>query len=225
MGGSRDFEAGDTEYFINSSAVITGTAISMFCWFNAEITHNGMCVNVADKDNDNNYATLYCVLTSNNASFNTRSTAGDNALATSSNTFTPGTWSRMCGVRSALNARTINLDGTITSNATANTGAGTFDRTCIGVLGRLSLVNYYDGLLCWVSFWDTNLSEAQQNELMLGIPPVMIATNNCKGFYQQMEDSGNAIDHQGNNTLTETGGTIASDVNSPPYIFWPQGGL
>ena len=226
-GSSRDFEAGHTEGFYSTTIWVTGTTtISYFAWFCSESSGATNIIGGSNASTTSDYELLFTDATTNYVRINTRNATTPNPSAISTNTLSLGAWSRACGVRSALNARTINLDGTVTTDTTAQTAAATLDRSNIGIMIRPSVPSsYYDGLIAFAACWNTNLSLAQQNELMWGIPPIYMATANCKGYYPLQEASGNAIDKSGNaNTLIEYSGTIDVSTSSPPYVFIPQGG-
>jgi hypothetical protein len=223
---SADLEAGDTEYFLRTSANVSNSAtISFFNWFKAESDHTGSQINLASGTSDVIYAQISNDATTRFVRMNTRSITVDNASAISTNQWTVDEWIPHCGVRYTLSSRSINLNGTITSNSTANSTNGVYTRTGIGVLVRATLASYFDGLLAYSGIWDVALSINEQNELVLGIPPIYVQTNNCKGYYPLDEASGNALDKSGNGyDMTEVGGTIERTSDSPPRIFIPIGG-
>jgi hypothetical protein len=222
---SADLEAGDTEYFLRTSANVSNSAtISFFNWFKAESDHIGSQLNVASGTVDNIYSQLGNDVTTRVARMNTRD-ASVNPAALSSNQWTIGEWIPHCGVRYTLSSRSINLNGTITNETTTNSTNGVYTRTGIGVLVRLTLADYFDGLLAYSGIWNVALSVDEQNELVLGIPPIYVQTNNCKGFYPLNEASGNALDKSGNGyDMTETSGTIDRSSDGPPRVFIPMGG-
>lgn len=223
-GASRDFEAGDTEYFQIQSAVVTALPITMAFYFKPESTAKHSCIGViysADRNNSwisgGPEATTYVYV-------NIRGTGGTN-YATSSNQLTTGTWGAICCELESATSRYTWLNGTKGTQGTYSIALNTVDVSELGVLSRSSGYTYGDGLMAHAAYWSADLSDMQINEFNLGIPPIYISTNNCKAYYPLQEASGNAVDKSGNGyTMTQTDGTIDVSQDGPPKIFIPMSG-
>lgn len=152
------FDDASTEYLQIEQEIAT-LPFAFVCKFNTnDLAAYQTLFSSVDKDVDNNYHRIL-LLGSGDAAANKISVESNNPLgrAITTTTFSANTWHHICGIWVSTTDRRALLDGAgRIVDATSSTPAG-LDRTCIGVLGRLSIVQYMSGMIAEAAIYDLSV--------------------------------------------------------------------
>jgi hypothetical protein len=161
-----DFD-GINQSLTRASAPVTAVPLTMACWFNPDLLQDASLCSVSNAVGAGNWFALFTGL----AGVVTASTAtgGNQSNATTTATYTTGSWNHCCGVFSAANSRTIYLNG---SNAVTNTASRSpiINETVIGARRASGLIGlYFNGKIAEVGIWNAALTAQEVASLAKGM--------------------------------------------------------
>ncbi len=209
-----------SNYLSRGSAVVTGVPALLSVWVNFDTT-TGFETAVAIGGGFRHYFGV-----GSNGSAAGRATAregGTPADATTSTTYTSGTWVHIAGIFVATNDRRVQLDAAGEGTDT-NTRSPTLDQdTSVGVLVHNNggtVVDPVDGDVASVTIWDiTGLSEAQYDQLVAdlanGDNPSSISTSATLEAYWRLCDTTDINDQSGNGNHLSITGSLSNGASHP----------
>lgn len=204
---ARLFDDASSEYLRVESTPITGTPVTMACWFYSDtITQNQYLLSVGDKDVTSRF-------------YGIRAGGGDagdpvqairvaaeggNTCATTTG-YSANTWHHACGVYSADDAVAAFLDG-----GGKNTGGGTFtpagwDSVSIATSSDSTPSFFTSGRIAEAALWNVALTDAEVAILAEGYSPLFVRPQNLMAYWPLIRDTDDDI----------VGGYSMTPINTP----------
>ena len=200
---------GTSDFYLTTSTPVTATPFSMAIWGNLNTDAGLHCFSIGDTDGDP-YFSILTVVTNLDVIARARSAAGTGQAVSAGGGITVGVWAHFAAVQTTPTDREAFRDG-------ANRGANATDRTPAGI-DRMGIgckaddgptENEWNGELFWAALWDSDLTDAQIQNLGDGYSPLTVQRQNLV-FFARCEYT-DPIDMIGFRTLAATGTpTIAS---------------
>lgn len=220
------FTQSNSEYLHVDSSPVTDVPLSMSCLFNSDnsgarqtLMWNG------DKDSGSHYFMLWldgADQISTNAVVATER-SGNEGQATSSGSYTAGTWHQGGAVYTSHTSRTAYIDGAAGSPETTDTGViNASDRISIGRAGDNSPDWYMDGKIAEAAIWNVALTDAEMAILGAGKSPLFVRPGSLV-FYDRLIrlDAGDDThDMIGGRTMTGFG--VPTNPGIHPRIIMPS---
>ena len=222
---AREFDRPSGDVAVNGSAVVSGTPLTMACWFKTTDNVNGMAlVSVATDGSDDNRFTM--IASGFVAGDPIRAIAKTTSVAAidSSAGYSTGVWQHAAAVFASPTSRSAYVNG-------GNKGTSTTSRAPSGMnqtaLARSSTVTpmRYDGDLGEVAIWNVALTDAEIAALGRGVNPRLIRPG-ALAFYAPLWGTSNPErDYtRGQRHLTLTGTTLSDEhppvQPMPPSELW-----
>lgn len=211
--GARDFVRASNQMLTHSAATVTAYPVSMSAWFRtSDLTVNQVIVaNVEDSTGVGVYLLVRGVDAGDplSASDFDGSTA---ARANSGGSVTSGTWHHGGATYSAINARSVFLDGARTDNSTSVTAFSATNRTRIGAL--ISGNSHWSGQIAEVAIWDVVLTDAEMLVLAAGFSPLVVRPSSLRLYLPLW---GNIFEYVGGRTFTDSNGSTNANIH--PRIY------
>jgi hypothetical protein len=162
-----DFD-GINQYISRASAPVTAVPLTLACWFNPDLLQDASLCSVSNTGGAGTWFALFTGL----AGVVTASTAtgGNQSNATTTATYTTGSWNHCCGVFSATNSRTIYLNGSNAVTNTASRNPSGINETVIGARRSIGILGlYFNGKIAEVGIWNAALTAAEVASLAKGM--------------------------------------------------------
>ena len=204
------FDIGDV-----ASVDITGTALSIACWF---FMDTALSFAVIVNKGGSGAATQYTMGVNSSSIF---ASIGDGAGEDlfSAGTVSTGVWTHLCFVKAGTgaNAHRMYINGSRTNNTSSRSiqNSATGLRIGCSTGGTLPI----DGKLGELGIWSDSLTDDEVTSLVRGFSPRLIRPQSLALFMPMLEDSGNGIDLRHGVTATLSGTLAAADH---PRIIMPS---
>lgn len=163
-----------TEYLEVDSCPVSGTEVSISCWFwkTSAAAEEGL-IWIGDETVGNVFHRL--TLTTGSQVRMAAQAGGSTSSATTSTTYSTSTWHHaFCTAASAGNDRSVYLDNGGVGNSTSTRNPAAFTRTSIGRKGDLSPDAEFDGAIAEVGIWSVVLNATERGLLASGVSPLLI---------------------------------------------------
>lgn len=213
---SYDFN-GSSDYLREASAVVSSFPFSMACWFrSADAAAVQYMIGVFASGSDDNYAALIAVgSVAGDPVWAVKRGGGSPTNAVSVAGYSAGTWHHACGVFVSATVHHLFFDGV---KSTAPTGANTpsgLNRSSVGVLDRLSITGYFNGLLAECAWWNIDLTDANAGALAKGVAPIKVRPQSLVRYRPLIRDTN---DRKSSATMTAGGAPAAAGTH--PRIYY-----
>lgn len=206
-----NFDRSSSQYFQVDQTPVTGVPITVSCFFKStDDTNAQVAVHIVDKDTENNgFSMIIAAHLGGNPVRAFVWTPGGSLAVNSTTGFTTGTWHHGATVFQSSTIVHAYIDGSSKGSITGTSQIPTgIDRIAIGRHGDSSPGAYYDGDLCEVGIWNTNLTDSEVASLAKGFSPLFIRRNNLV-FYTP------TINTFGGQLIDIIGGLELTPFNSP----------
>lgn len=162
---------GTTQYLTISLASVTATPLTMACWFlDTGVAAGVALMSIGDTAADTEEFRLG--VDGSHVIALTRHTSASSATTTA--TYTPGTWNHACAVFNSATDRRAFLNGANkVTEATSRTPVS-LDTTRIGARGMLTLSAFYTGHIAHAAIWNATLTDAEVLALAKGFPAMRV---------------------------------------------------
>lgn len=225
---ARNFVTASTQYMTIASTPITVVPLTMSAWFKPASAHNGQILQIQ--------SSLGTLVSDNTFSLRALSTqklrgATNGVSADTTANYTLNVWNHAFFVTSAINTRTIYLNGgNVITNASTATPV-TIDTTTIG--GSLNVggaLNTFNGDIAECGIWNVALTVDEVGALASGVSPLRIRPLSLKGYWpcHGVATVAEPDYTSGQRKLTLTNSPIASTTHprtSPAYGYSVSGGI
>ncbi len=203
---ARDFN-GSTQYIEVDSAVLTGVALTIACWFNPDSdAANAILVDIVNKSEGDRYFMLGAFGAEAGDPVQAEARQASSGVARSSTGYTVGTWHHAAGVFTSATSRAAYIDGgSKATNSTNITPVG-LDRTSIGRLGRATPAGYFDGQIAEVGIWNVALTDAEITVLAAGFSPLFVRPESLVLYAPLVRETNDIVGAIG---LANSGTTVA----------------
>lgn len=157
VGDCRDFEAGDTEHFEKTAAIVSAFPFSVAAWINLE-SHATPGVIFAIGTDAGGPGIIAEILVADDGKLQIYCETGPALSFKGATTLSTGTWYHVVGVFKSGDFR-IYLNGVLDGSDATSLSLGTVNRTHVGVrIYSGSIGEYFDGLIDEVPVWDRELT-------------------------------------------------------------------
>lgn len=213
---ARSFASVSTQYLEAAAAVVTALPLTMACWFNPT-TGDDFLGGLFNSGSSGNMFGMNMQGTTLEAQ---HWSSTDAAFATTTATFTTNAWHHGVVVFSAVNARSVLLNGANKVSDTTVVAAPTgLNRTSIGrrgssIPGAVSM----DGRIAEFAIWDVALTDAEVAILAARYSPLFVRPGNLVAYWPLIGRTSPEIDRVGRFELTLVNGPTAGDH---PAIIYP----
>lgn len=210
---ARLFVAASTQHLKNANAVVTAMPVTLACWFKATSTIAHGLINIGVSTNNTNLFSLNLTNTSN-----VRAVQNGNRVATTSATFTNGTWNHACGQLINDSSRAVFLNGgNKATNTTTSSATSGLNKTSIGVISGNSDTQLADAAIAEVGIWNVALDDSEVAALGKGVSPLLVRPQSLVAYWPLIGRTSPEIDVRGGFGMTVTGATVADH----PRIYYP----
>jgi hypothetical protein len=136
----------------------------------------------------------------------------DSAARATSAAMSTGTWYHVAGTFSAINNRSVFLNGTETAETTSRTAVTPTGIVAGAVSGNSTHKFFWDGSVAEAAMWDTVLSAAEIAQLALGFSPLFVKPASLVSYWSliQSEDQ------------DRVGGYHLADYGTPTVAVHPR---
>lgn len=185
---SRDWEEANTERLELTTPALTDVPFTISCWFLPENDVGAVYLaGLYDSGSVDNYHALN-VNAADNLRASSRATGLSESSAVSVGTVTYGgtTWIHGCATFGPTTGtdRSISLAGATPVTATTNRAATGLDRIVLGCnYNGGAPIDFFDGLMAHVAFWNVQLSTREQFALSRGVHPRFIRPINLLHYW------------------------------------------
>lgn len=192
-----DFVAASTQYLSTATTPITGTPVTLACWFYKDLSLNTRLVDLVDTTNGSSFQIRA----------NTTNAIGARAGASATNQSNVGTqvlnqWRHAAGVFTSSTSRTAYVDGTAGTTDTTSVTPSDADFIMIGAgNSTASPLTPHDGRIADVGIWDVALTADEIAALAKGVSCSAIRPQNLRFHAPLIRD---LIDVRGGRTITNT---------------------
>ena len=216
---ARSFTIATPDFLSTDTAVISGTPLTLACWFNAaSITSNNGLMFVGDKDVGDNFFAISAQGAA--AGDPIRAMAAGTAFrsANSSTGYSADTWHHACGVFTDATDRSAFIDGGSKGTNAQSSSPANLDRTAIGRWMDSTPASPMGGLIAEAAVWNIALSDAEVALQALGVSPLLIRPDSLVAYWPLIGRYDPEIDIVGGVNLTVTT-AVAADH---PRIYNPN---
>jgi len=163
-----DFD-GINQSLTRASAPVTAVPLTLACWFNPDLLQDAALCSVGSSGSGlGSWFALFTGLTG--VVIASATSSGNQANATTTATYTTGSWNHCCGVFSANNSRTIYLNGANAVTSTASRTPAAVAETIIGSRRASGIFGaYFNGKIAEVGIWNAALTAAEVASLAKGM--------------------------------------------------------
>ena len=227
---ARLFDNASSEYLSMGSAVLSGTPISMACWYNSDdATLQQVLMLVSDTAADDDYfaMTLMGDVAGDYIRARTKRSTTTGAITTAG--YSVSTWEHACAVFASSTSRAIYINGGDKGTDATSKIPISLDTTAIGVAKQSSIAAYMSGLIAEAAIWNIALTDAEVLLLSGGYSPLFIHPQNLVAYWPLIRESvgdgtGDGLDIVGGNNLTATNTPVNGDHPRIIYPVSPQVG-
>jgi len=210
---ARLFDDAASEYLERTEAVLTGTPITVACWFRSDAVVDQFLVGLHDTS-----ATPYIALNawSDGVLYATVRDAATFSEAATSTSWAVNTWHHGCGIFASATSRSVYLDGGgLGTNATSRTATG-IDTTCIGVRANSGTHSeYMSGRIAEAAIWNVALTGAEVAILAAGYSPLLVRPQSLVAYWPLIQTDNDRVG--GYNLTAYNTPTIAAH----PRVLYP----
>lgn len=204
-----DFVAANTQYLSTTTTPVTGTPLTLACWFYKDLSLNTRLVDLVN--------------TANGSSFQIRANTGNaigaraGALATDQSTV--GTqvlnqWRHGAGVFTSSTSRTAYVDGTAGTANTTNVTPPNADFIMIGAGNSATTpTTPHDGLIADVGIWNVALTADEISALAKGVACNLVRPQSLVFYAPLIRD---LIDIKGGRMITNNN---TATVSNHPRLY------
>lgn len=211
---ARNFVSGSGQFLENTSAVLTGTPLTMACWVKPSSLTNTPTFMSLEKSTASTWHALAV-----DGAGNVRARTFDGTTSTEANKagVGTGTWQHVAGVWTSSTSRTAYYNGTAgTTDATSSAPSG-INRTEIGqLLNGGAPVFRMDGDIAECGIWNISLSAADIASLAAGVSPLFVRPDALVFYAPLHGEFSPEIDVVGRFNMTVTGATAST---TSPAVF------
>lgn len=212
---ARAFDDASSQYLQNNNVIVADDPCTFACWFRADDdTISSHLVSIANSASN-----------AGEISLESRGAHGDvigfihsdgtvGGRASSTTSWTANTWRHAAGVLVGNSSRFAYLDGGGKGSNTTTIGTGTYTRTAIARLPRLSPASYYSGSIAEVGIWSAALTDAEIAILALGYSPLLVRPQSLVAYWPLIGRTSPEIDRVGGYNMTL--------VNAPTTAVHPR---
>jgi hypothetical protein len=200
-----DFD-GINQSLTRASAPVTAVPLTLACWFNPDLLQDAALCAVNNVIATSNWFALFTGLTG----VVTASTANaGQSNATTTATYTTGSWNHCCGVFSLSNSRIIYLNGGNSVTNAANRTPNNIAETVIGAR-RISRILglYFNGKIAEVGIWNAALTAQEVASLAKGMTCDKIRPQSLVSYVPLVRE---LIDQKGGLTITNNNSATAAN--------------
>ena len=159
-----DFVAASTQYLSTTTTPVTGTPLTLACWFYKDLSLNMRLVDLVDTTNGSSFQ-----IRANTASAISARVGALAADQSAVGTQVLNQWRHGAGVFTSSTSRTAYVDGTAGTANTANVTPSDADFIMIGAGdSTTSPLTPYDGRIADVGIWNVALTAAEISALAKG---------------------------------------------------------
>ena len=197
---------GTNQYISRATAPVTVTPLTLACWFNPDLLHNGALCAV-DSFPSSNWFALFANITGKVAASAVGSGSASDATTTAN--YTIGSWNHCCGVFASSTSRTIYLDGANSVTNTQNRTPLSIGETVIGARRFAGAISAFsDARIAEVGIWNDALTAAEIASLAKGMTCDKVRPQSLVFYAPLVRD---LIDQKGGLTITNNNGaTVAT---------------
>lgn len=214
---ARDFN-GSTQYLTNANAVVSGTPLTLACWFRSDDVANAYTLMCVEKPGPANPEFFRITLRGNLAGdpVTARAQVGVTAgVAQTTSGFSASTWHHACAVFTDATNRAVFLDGGNKGTESTNAAPSGLTTTSIGtdfVTG--SAGRHMAGLIAEAGVWNVALSDTEVAILALGVSPLLVRPQSLVAYWPLIGRTSPEIDLVGGYGMTLT--------NAPTVAVHPR---
>jgi hypothetical protein len=194
---------GINQSLTRASAPVTAVPLTLACWFNPDLLQDAaLC---AVNRTGSSVGTWFALFTGL-AGVVTASTAsgGNQSNATTTATYTTGSWNHCCGVFTTNSSRTIYLNGSNEVTNTASRTPASLSETIIGARRASGIFEaYFNGKIAEVGIWNAALTAQEVASLAKGMTCEKIRPQNLVFYAPLVRD---LINQKGGLTITNNNG-------------------
>jgi hypothetical protein len=205
------YEFNGTNQYLNvASAPVTAVPLTMACWFYPDtITANYTLFQISDGSNSNRFVLAALGAIAGDPLRAVTSAGAVEGAADSTAGFIASSWQHACGVFTAVNARTVYLNGSNTATNTSILTPTGLNRTEIGVrINSGSPGLYLDGRLAEVGIWNAALTAAEVASLAKGMTCDKVRPQSLVFYAPLVRDLN---DQKGGLTITNNNGATVAN--------------
>jgi hypothetical protein len=213
---ARLFDDASTQYLSQASPVLTGTPLTMACWFNSDdaaIAQLLLGLTPAAGNGNGFYLNL------NGAAAGDPVQARTNGnLASSTSGYSINTWHHACGVWASATDRRAFIDGGSKGTNATNATPGAITKTHIGRREN-NLDMHMSGRIAEAAIWNIDLADGDVATLAKGYSPLVIRPANLVAYWPLMGRTSPEIDWVGKFDMTLNNGPTQA---AHPRIIYPS---
>lgn len=174
---ARDFD-GSSDYLEYAGTRITAAPLTLAAWFNTDSAAANQTV-VAFSRSTTTTEGFRLQVTATGDLVSAVTTAGGTArTASTSTSFTTGTWHHGCAVFASTTSRAAYIDGGSKGTNGTSSSPTNIDRTTVGVrYSSGSLTDHFDGRIGEVGIWNVALTDDEVAVLARGVSPRRVRPN------------------------------------------------
>lgn len=220
---SIDFDGVDDDVTIGDVAAIdiTGTALTLACWVNLDVTTATMFFIAKRNAGVAIQYSLYFDDASDRIRFEVADGGITPGLVANTSAITAGTWFHCAGILSGSEMRAYR-NGVASADSGEGVSIGnTTNALKLGEAGSIATDNDFplNGKLAEVGIWNVRLSDGEITSLAGGVSPGLVRRNSLKGYWP-LWSTAHLMDLSGNaNAGTLTGGLNAAHAPVAPMIW------
>lgn len=202
---------GSSQYISVSTAAVTGSTITLACWFNSSsIDVNQGLINVCSASGDQNYRLSAMGGVAGDPIRAQTLNGASNATADTTIGYSLNTWTHACATFFGGSQRTSYINGgNSTFSGTTVTNPTGIDRMFIGVTRNGSaFTNYTTGSIAFVGIWNTQLVRNDILQLARGATPDLVRPQSLVFYAPLIRD---LVDVRNGRALTNVNGTITDN--------------
>jgi len=212
---ARSFAKADSEYLRNTNAVVSGTPVTIACWFKANDVANNYTLVSIDSAWDQRLALMLWGAAGGDPIAASSYNGAASATALSSAGPTAGTWGHACAVFAATNDRRAYFNG---ANKGTNANAVNDPAQDQTNIANTDGFYYFDGPIAEVAIWNIGLTDLEVWELYMGRAPWEIQSAHLVGFWLPFGDRTDR-DYSGRgNYMTPVNGPTFSGYDPPKTV-------
>jgi hypothetical protein len=180
---ARLFDDAQSQYLENANAIVSAVPFSVSMWVYPDADLSMIFMSIADTAGDTNYFDLRMSATTLKAGISASDTGSGFSNAGATAALTLNQWNHIAGVFSAVDSRTIYLNGgNSNTDSHSRTPAG-IDNTAIGALVRTGVAAATSGRIAEVGIYNVALTDDEIAELAKGASPLLVKPANLVAYW------------------------------------------
>jgi hypothetical protein len=202
---------GINQSLTRASAPVTAPPLTLACWFNPDLLQDASLFAVGAASGAGGWLALFTGVTGVVSA--SASTGANPVAATTTATYTTGSWNHCCGVFTTTSSRTIYLNGgnSVTGGTSRNP---TINETIIGARRLSNIIgSYFNGKIAEVGIWNAALTAQEVASLAKGMTCDKIRPQSLVSYVPLVRE---LIDQKGGLTITNNNGAT---VDNHPRVY------